>query len=49
MEERFSTLVIPGRRIPAAASQVNGITDEMVKDAPAINDALEQFLDFIGG
>ena len=49
VEERFSTLVNPGRRIPAAASQVNGITDEMVKDAPAIKDALEQFLAFIGG
>lgn len=47
--DRFSTLVNPNRHIPAAASQVNGITDNMVADAPALKDALEQFLSFIGG
>ena len=48
VEGHFSTLVNPNRRIPAAASQVNGITDEMVKDAPKLKDALESFLSFIG-
>lgn len=48
VEGSFSTLVNPGRRIPAAASRVNGITDEMVADAPVLKDALEQFLSFIG-
>ena len=28
--DEFSTLVNPGRHIPAGASQVNGITDQMV-------------------
>lgn len=48
VEESFSTLVNPNRRIPAAASKVNGITDEMVIDAPILKDALKQFLSFIG-
>lgn len=46
-EKNFSTLVNPGRKIPAAASRVNGITDAMVADAPVLKDALEQFLLFI--
>ncbi len=48
VENSFSTLVNPNRRIPAAASGVNGITDEMVADAPVLKDALGQFLSFIG-
>ena len=46
-EKNFSTLVNPGRKIPAAASRVNGITDAMVADAPVIEDALADFLLFI--
>ena len=46
--EEYSTLVYPGRHIPAAATAVNHITDEMVKDAPALAEALEGFLDFAG-
>lgn len=44
----FSTLVNPGRHIPPAATAVNGITDEMVRDAPGIEEAIGEFLDFIG-
>lgn len=44
----FSTLVNPERHIPAAATAVNGITDEMVKDAPDVRTAMEGFLEFIG-
>lgn len=47
VEESFSTLVNPGRKIPAAASRVNGITDAMVADAPMLKSALEEFLLFI--
>lgn len=47
--EEFTTLVNPGCPIPRAASRVNGITDQMVKDAPAIGKALGDFLNFIGG
>lgn len=46
--EEFSTMVNPGRHIPAGATAVNGITDEMVKDAPSIETAVKDFLDFIG-
>lgn len=46
--DTFSTLVNPGRSIPAAASAINGITDEMTRDAPPIEEALAEFLDFIG-
>lgn len=44
----FSTLVNPGRHIPAGATTVNGITDEMVKNAPGIETAIKAFLDFAG-
>lgn len=44
----FSTLVNPGRPIPRGATAVNGITDEMVADAPTVKEAIEQFLAFIG-
>lgn len=44
----FSTLVDPGRKIPAAATRVNGITDQMVAGAPTVEQAMEQFLAFIG-
>lgn len=46
--EEFSTLVNPGRHIPHAATAVNGITDEMVRDAPEIGKAIADFLDFVG-
>lgn len=48
MMEEFSTLVNPGRHIPAGATAVNGITDEMVADAPDIKTAIADFLQFIG-
>ena len=46
--EEFSTLVNPGIHIPFYASSVNGITDDMVKDSPSINEALKDFLKFAG-
>ena len=45
--DTFSTLVNPQRPIPYGATQVNGITDEMVKDAPVIQEVLADFLDFV--
>lgn len=44
----FTSLVNPGCPIPYAASRVNGITDEMVADAPAFDTVLADFLEFIG-
>ena len=46
--EEFSTLVNPGVHIPSMASDINGITDDMVKDSPAIDKALTDFVGFIG-
>ena len=46
--QEFETLVNPGMPIPYMASEVNGITDDMVADAPAIDKALQDFLDFVG-
>ena len=44
----FTTLVNPKCAIPYYASQINGITDDMVKDAPVFEKALADFLKFIG-
>lgn len=44
----FTTLVNPGRAIPYQASRVNGITDDMVKDAPGFETALADFLKYAG-
>ena len=43
---RYQSLVHPGRRIPAAASHVHHITDEMVADAPRFKDVGYAFLNF---
>lgn len=45
--DTFSTLVKPSIRIPASATRVNHITNDMVKDAPEIGEALEGFIDFV--
>lgn len=44
----FSTLVSIEGAMPEGAGRVNGITDGMLEGAPAICDALDGFLDFIG-
>ncbi len=48
IKAKYSTLVDPGRPIPAGATAVNGITDAMVKDAPDLKTAMEGFLEFVG-
>jgi DNA polymerase III epsilon subunit family exonuclease len=45
----FSALVNPERPIPPAISDLTGITDAMVSDAPAIAQVLPAFLVFAGG
>lgn len=47
-EATFSTLVNPRRSIPAGASAVNGITDDMVVGKPFIEELLESFAEFCG-
>ncbi|MBR1905494.1 MAG: topoisomerase DNA-binding C4 zinc finger domain-containing protein [Clostridiales bacterium] len=46
--DEFSTLVNPGIHIPYQASSINGITDDMVKEAPDMEHALKDFISFIG-
>ena len=46
--DEFSTLVNPGIPIPYYASEINGITDDMVADSPNFREALGQFLEFAG-
>lgn len=45
--DTYSTLVKPSIRIPASATRVNHITDDMVSDAPGIKEAMEGFVDFV--
>ena len=47
-EKRFYSLVNPGRSIPPEATDVNGITNEMVANAPNELTVIQQFIDFIG-
>lgn len=46
--DKFTHLVNPGMHIPYMASQVNGITNDMVKDCPGFESVLKDFLEFIG-
>jgi DNA polymerase-3 subunit epsilon len=47
--EVFDTLVNPARTIPARSTEVHGITDAMVHDAPSPPEAVGQFLRFCEG
>ena len=42
--QRFQTLIHPGRPIPAAATAVHHISDEMVSTAPRFKEAVRGFL-----
>lgn len=45
----FSTLVKPYRKISEEITEITGITNEMVADAPEIRSAISEFKDFIDG
>lgn len=47
-EAIFATLVDPKMPIPSQASKVNGISDEMVKGKPTIDELLPSFAEFCG-
>lgn len=46
-KEYWDTYVNPGKRIRPEAARVNGITQEMVKDAPRLEEVTESFLEFL--
>lgn len=48
MYDTFQTLVNPMRDIPPEVIAIHGITEEMVSDAPAGDDAVRAFFEFVG-
>lgn len=46
IKERFQIFVNPGEELSTFTTELTDITDEMLKDAPTIKEALPQFLDF---
>ena len=46
--ETFSEYVNPGRHIPSNITELTGISDEMVADAPPISEVLPKFFEFCG-
>ena len=47
--EEFDTFVKPGKPITSKITELTGITNEMVADAPGEAEALKAFLDFVDG
>ncbi len=48
VEAEWSTLINPGRRIPPFITQLTGITDQMVLQAPPLRAVLNELTDFVG-
>ncbi|WP_284639104.1 PolC-type DNA polymerase III [Paenibacillus silviterrae] len=46
--DRFATFINPHERIPYNIQQLTNINDDMVKDAPELEEMLPKFLEFVG-
>ena len=47
--DKFQTFVNPGRPLSQKITDLTGITDEMLKDAPSLSEALPKFIEFCAG
>ncbi len=45
---RFQTFVDPHQKLQSVTSELTGITDEMLRGAPSIEEILPKFLEFVG-
>ncbi len=48
VEDEWSTIVNPNRHIPENITALTGIDDAMVRNAPRVNEIIEEFADFVG-
>jgi ATP-dependent DNA helicase DinG len=48
VESEWTTLINPGRPIPALVTQLTGITNDMVRNAPPIRAVLQELADYVG-
>lgn len=46
--DEYVTLVNPRRKLDPFISKLTGITDDMLKDAPYLEDVMEDFINFLG-
>ena len=46
--ERYSQLINPGKPIPKKIQDITGISDDMVRDMPSIEEVLPEFMKFVG-
>ncbi len=45
---RYQTFVNPGRKLESKIVELTGITDDMLRDAPTIDQVMPEFLEFVG-
>jgi DNA polymerase-3 subunit epsilon/ATP-dependent DNA helicase DinG len=48
IEREWTSLINPGRRIPPFITQLTGITDNMVRQAPSMRDVLHELKNIVG-
>lgn len=48
IENEWSSLINPGRRVPPFITQLTGITDQMVLQAPTISEVIPELAEFTG-